>query len=365
MNRFFYYLLLINMITSVVATNPKVLLHNSDKGAITSMILAVVAGLFFVYIVAKFFNKFPGQGLPELLYEHTPKWFSWPVILYLSVNFYILGLITLVTYSQILRIFLSPQMSIYIIVLSFVLFVSLGILMKTRSVLYSVEFVLILFVPIFLFIFIKAYTEKNFDWDTVRIAMMHINNPPEWTSFTTAAFIFLGPVNLILFNRVFKEKQTFTSKSLLTVGGIGIVILFTLYFVPIGFGGFDRIGDLVFPWISATDSMRMKYGLVERVIFVFMVFFLGVALLSIIIHWHVAFHLIDSLVPRKTGQDQQFRVSSYSILILFWIIGFFVATRLSIHQVYRYISAFDNVLPLFAGILFLSFFVVKRGVQSK
>ena len=365
MNRFFYYLLLINMITSVVATNPKVLLHNSDEGAVTSMILAVVAGLFFVYILAAFFNKFPGQGLPELLYKFTPKWYSWPVLFYLAINFYIFGLSTLVTYSQILRIFLSPKMSIYIIVLSFVLFVSLGILIKTRSVLYTAEFVLILFIPIFLYIFIKAYTERNFDWNAARIAMMHINHPPQWTSFTTAAFIFIGPANLVLFNRVFTKKQTFTLKSLLSVGAMGIIILFTLYFVPIGFGGFDRIGDLVFPWISATDSMRMKFGLVERVIFLFMVFFLGIALLNIIIHWHVAFHLFDSLIPRKTDQDQQFRVTSYSILILFWVIGFFAATRLSIHQVYRYVSAFDNVLPLFAAVLFLSFFAVKRGVQSK
>lgn len=365
MNRFFYYLILINMITSVVATNPKILFQYSDKGAIPSMLLAVGAGLFFTYAVATFFNKFPGKGLPELLNEASPKWFAKCILFYLSVNFYLAGLITLITYTHILKLFLSPEMSIYIIVFSFVLFVSFGILMKTRSVLYTIEIILILFAPVFVYILIKAYANPIFDWDAVRVAMMQINHPPELSSFTTATFIFMGSVNLVIFNRVFTKQQKFSSKSLLTVGIIGIVILFTLYFVPIGFGGFDRIKDLVYPWISATDSMRMKFGLVERIIFIFMLLFLGIALLSIIIHWHIAFHLLDNFVRKKQRSQKKFNPTPYLIIVLFWMLAFMATLQLSEYQLFKYITVFDNLLPIFFLLLLLTFFVVNRGAQSK
>ena len=365
MNRFFYYLLLINMITSVVATNPRVLLHSSDKGAILSMILAVVAGLVFTYVVTTFFNKFPGEGLPELLTKFTPKWFSKPLLFYLSITFYLAGLITLITYTHILKLFLTPEMSIYTVVLSFVLFVSFGILMKTRSVLYTIEIILVLFSPIFLFMLVKAYASPLVDWDAVRIAMMHINHLPELNSFTTSFFILLGSINLVIFNRVFTNKQTFSFKSLLAVACMSITVLFTMYFIPIGYGGFDKIEDLIYPWISTTDSMRMKFGLMERVTFIFLLTYLGIALLSIVIHWHAAYHLINGLLPTQRIKPKKIKIAPFLIVISFWVFAIALTIELTEYQLLKYTNMFDNLLLLLSFILLIAFFAVNRGVKSQ
>ena len=353
------------MITNIVSSNPKLLLRYSDQGAIPSMIAAVCAGLIFTYVVATFFNKFPGEGLPELLKKFTPTWFTKFVLFILSINFYIAGLFTLSTYTFILKRFLTPEMSIFIVILSFILFISFGILMKTHSVMYTIEIVLILFSPVFLFILIKAYTSPVFNWDFVRIAMMHINHLPDMNSFTTATFILMGSVNLVIFNRVFTKQQKFSFKSLLMVGGMSIAVLFTTYFVPIGFGGFDQIKDLIYPWISTTDSMRMKFGLVERVTFIFMLLFLGIALLSITIHWHATFHLVTNLFPQKKLKWKNVDVTSYLIIIIFWVLAFIVTIKLSEYQLYKYIMIFDNFLPVFFLILLITFLAVNRGAKSK
>ena len=364
MNRFFYYLILINMITSIVATNPKVLLHSSDKGAILSMILAVVAGLVFTYIVTTFFNKFPGEGLPELLTKFTPTWFSKPVLAYLSITFYLAGLITLITYTHILKRFLTPEMSVYIVILSFVLFVSFGILMKTRSVLYTVEIILVLSSPIILFMLVKAYANPIVDWDAVRIAMMHINHLPELNSFTTALFILMGSANLVIFNRIFTKQQTFSFKSLLFFAGMSIAVLFTMYFIPIGYGGFDKIKDLNFPWISTTDSMRMRFGMIERVTFIFMLFYLGIALLSIVIHWHTAYHLINGLFPKQRIKKKKINFTPYLIIISFWSLAIALTKILTEYQLFQYTITFDNFLLLFFFILLIAFIAVNRGAKK-
>ena len=365
MNRFFYYLILINMITSIVATNPKVLLHSSDKGSISSMILAVFAGLAFTYAVTTFFNKFPGEGLPELLTKFTSKWFSMPILIFLSTTFYLAGLITLITYTHILKIFLTPEMSIYTVVSTFILFVSFGILMKTRSVLYTIEIILVLFSPIFLFMIMKAYTSSLLEWDIVRIAMMHINHLPNLNSFATAFFILLGSINLVIFNRTFTKQQTFSFKSLLAVAGMGITVLFTMYFIPIGYGGFDKIKDLIYPWISTTDSMRMKFGLLERVTFIFMLTYLGIALLSIVIHWHTAYHLFNGLFPKQRIKSKKIIITQYLIVISFWVFAILLTVNLTEYQLFEYTSIFDKFLPIFCFIILITFSVVNRGAKSQ
>ncbi|MFC6604608.1 hypothetical protein ACFQDF_28605 [Ectobacillus funiculus] len=55
MNRYFYYLITVNMIANVAASVPKILLDARTKGAIVSMILALITGSMGTYIIARFF----------------------------------------------------------------------------------------------------------------------------------------------------------------------------------------------------------------------------------------------------------------------------------------------------------------------
>src|SRR5689334_7817126 len=112
MNRYFYYLIIINMIANVAASVPKILLEARTKGAIVSMILALIMGSMATYTIARFFNKFPGKGLPELLKEYTPKWITIPLLMFLAVGWFSAGLTTLINYSFVLKRFLTPDMSL-------------------------------------------------------------------------------------------------------------------------------------------------------------------------------------------------------------------------------------------------------------
>ncbi|WP_129731708.1 GerAB/ArcD/ProY family transporter [Ectobacillus funiculus] len=86
MNRYFCYLILVNMMASVVASVPQLLLKDRAEGAIVSIILALITGSIVTYIIAHFFYKFPGKGLPELLQEYAPKWIAVPFLMYLTVG---------------------------------------------------------------------------------------------------------------------------------------------------------------------------------------------------------------------------------------------------------------------------------------
>ncbi|MFC6605289.1 GerAB/ArcD/ProY family transporter [Ectobacillus funiculus] len=115
MNRY-YYLIIVNMIANIVASVPRILLDARAKGAIVSMILALITCSMVTYITARFFNKFPGKGLPELLKEYTPKWVTIPFLMLLAVGWFATGLTTLINYSFLLKRFLTPDMSIQWIV---------------------------------------------------------------------------------------------------------------------------------------------------------------------------------------------------------------------------------------------------------
>ncbi|WP_129727353.1 GerAB/ArcD/ProY family transporter [Ectobacillus funiculus] len=163
MNQYFYYLIIVNMVANIVACVPKILLEARTKGAIVSMILALIMGSIVTYIIAYFFNKFPGKGLPELLKEYTSKWIAIPLLMLLTVGWFSAGLTTLINYSFLLKRFLTPDMPLQWIISIFLCFISFGILMSSKSVLYTVEAVLVFNIPLVVLIMTKAYTSEGME----------------------------------------------------------------------------------------------------------------------------------------------------------------------------------------------------------
>lgn len=76
MSRFYYYLILINMVANIIASVPAILLHYHNDGAVISMLLSIAAGVLLVTIYTKFFLKYPGKTLPELLEKLLPNGFT-------------------------------------------------------------------------------------------------------------------------------------------------------------------------------------------------------------------------------------------------------------------------------------------------
>ncbi|MFP3126000.1 spore germination protein [Ectobacillus funiculus] len=363
MNRYFYYLIIVNMVANIVACVPRIVLAARTKGAIVSMILALIMGSMVTYTITRFFNKFPGKGLPELLQEYTPKWVAIPLLMLLTVGWFSAGLTCLLNYSFLLKRFLTPDMSIQWITSIFLCFISFGILMSSKSVLYTVETLLVFNIPLVFIIMIKAYTSEGMEWDYVKESVMYIYHTPSYSAFSAALFSSLGAANLIIFNRVFTKKQKMT---LLQLGLIFFALignLATTYFVPMGYIGFNHLDRVVYPWVFTSDSLRLEFGFIERVVFIFLMLYLSVSFLSILIHWHVVIELLKKVIWLERFKWKKRNLTPYLFVGMLWFISLQGATYLTEYKITLYTSYFLNCLPALIIATFLVLWFIKRRAQ--
>ncbi len=363
MSRFYYYLILVNMVANIIACVPAILLHYHKEGTVTSMLLAVILGTALVTIFTRFFNTFPERTLPELLQKTTTKWFYLPFVFFLAVMWFIAGLITMVTFTFLLNRFLSPEMPIIQISLMIILSAIFGCLMKTDRVLYTIEIILLITFPLILFIFYKAYSSNNLEWDYVKEAVLYVNQLPNLHSFSACFFLFLGAANLLIFNRFFAKKQTFGWKQVILIAVISISTLFTSYFIPIGFNGFENIDELVYPWISTSDSLRMEFFIIERVLYMFLLFYLGIAFLSILIHWHVSFEFLKFVFNLDEIKFKGKAIGKFIPIPFFIIISLFFVYQLNEYELFRYTSYFYNSLIIIFPMMTMLLFFIKRRMK--
>ncbi|MGM0903881.1 MAG: GerAB/ArcD/ProY family transporter [Bacillota bacterium] len=364
MSRYFYYLVFVNMVANVVASVPKILLEKKSEGAIVSMVLAIIIGMVLCYIVAKFFTSFPGQGLPELMKKYLPRWFANMLLLFVASAWYIAGLITLVTYSFLLKRFLTPDMPLVWITSIFLLFISYGILMKTSSVLYTIEFVLLCSTPIIVLIMIKSYTTPQLKWDFIRESVMHIYHVPSFSALSASTYLLLGGFNLIVFNRFFTKNHKITLKQILFIGMVGAGALFTTYFIPIGMNGFESVEMIAYPWISTSDTLRLELGVIERIIFVFLILYLAISFLSLLIHWHVSLELFKSVLQFKRLKWKGKSVTPFLVIGLFWFGSIQVTKYLTEYQLTLYTSYFFNLLLCSLIVMIGLFWFILRRAKS-
>lgn len=363
MSRFYYYLVFINMLSNIIASVPAILLQSAKKGSVSAMILAVVGGTLLVTFFSRFFSAFPGMTLPALLKKTTSKWFYNPFILLLAVLWFCAGLITLTTFAFILFRFLTPEMPVAQVGLTLTLSVIFGSLMKTERVLYTVELILLMTFPLILFVFYKAYTSNILIWDFVMEAASYVNQIPNGTSFSSCFFLFLGVANLFIFNRFFTQKQNFGWKQIAIIGITSAFTLFTTYFIPIGFNGLEGVDELVYPWILTSDALRLDYFLIERIQYVFILFYLGIAFLSILIHWHVSMEFLKFVFNLDQIKYKGLFVGKYIP------VPFFVGTALLFmlyvdeYQLYLLTSIFYIGLIFFFLLLVILFLFIKRRLK--
>ena len=364
MSRFYYYLILINMVANIIASVPAILLHYHNEGTVISMLLAIAAGVVLVTIYTRFFLSYPGKTLPELLEKTTSRWFYLPFVFSLAVLWFIAGLITLITFTFLLIRYLSPEMPIIQIGLTLIFAVIFGCLMKTERVLYTVEMIILVTSPLILFVFYKAYSSRSLNWDFVMEAVLYINQIPNWHSFSACFFLFLGAANLFIFNRYFTQKQSFGFRQIMLIVLISVGTLFTTYFIPIGFNGFEGINELIYPWISTTDSIRMDYFIIERVLFIFILFYLGIAFLSILIHWHASMEFLKFVFKLEKIKFKGKIVGIFIPLPFFVLISLYLVSKLTEYQLFQYTNYFYDGLVFIFPCMILVFLYINRRMKN-
>jgi hypothetical protein len=355
MNRYFLYLMLLNMMASTVIFVPKILIDARFHGAVMALIIAIPIGTGFSFLLSKAMSSFPEQGLPEILGQLKHKWIKNVILSFLPIFWYSAGVLTLIGFVDILERFINPEapkllsLSIYLAALCLI------IELPTQRVMYLLEIILFLNIPFIAFIIYKGFTSDYMSWDSILEAATHVFEWPNLTTIATASYVFSGYTNLIIFNRLIKNKIKIWN--FITVFVLGVFNLFTTYFIPVGIHGIDGSHAMLYPWIITADSLRLVYSPIERAIFLFLMLYMSITLMSVAIQWHVGFEMINGLWKGKESPIKKWTVVFFFIagtvpavlflntISLFQIAGFFMVIRLGVE----------------IFIIVLSFILARRG----
>jgi hypothetical protein len=328
-SRYFYCLFLMNSLINVINFVPRELVDNRFDGALMSILIAVVLGTLFVYVFTRLMDKFPGKGIPEIFSPLLPKVIASPMLFIYAVLWFTAGVIPLLSFVDITLRFISPDTGAYPVVIGFLILVCLCCRTDLMSLLYGLEVILGITLPLILFATVKALVNPNFSWDSVFQILTHIWHAPELKSLAAATFLFSGYINLAIFNRVFHKLNL---KHLWVIAVEGLIMLLVTFLVPIGYFGTIGVERHVYTWFSTADSIRIETFLIERMLFIFYIAYMTLSITSVIVHWHVGMELFKSLMPSSPKKSPKAELrKDCLILALFTIVTLFLM-RLSQYQ---------------------------------
>lgn len=354
MNRYFIYLVLLNMLTNVIIFVPKFLIKYRFDGMLFSIIIAIFAGMLLMYIDAKVYARFPEQGFPEIVNYRMKMPLKILVLVGFAIFWFSAGILTLFGYIDILHRFINPELSKVWLLVIFLLILCFVIQLPTKKIMYLLEITLIINVPFIAFVFIKAVSSDYMSWDSVFEVGTHFYTMPNIQSVAVASYIFSGYANIIIFNRLFKNQ--IKSINFVLIFGVSILTLFTSVMIPIGMHGADGIDEYLYPWIIMVDSIRLPYSPIERALFLFLMLYINITIISVSVHWHVAFELIKGIYSNKKCKKK-----NRLVLALFFLIPLLLIIRIDyMHP--DLISMYWLIARLFIEVLAVIgfFFFLKR-----
>ncbi|MDQ1912339.1 hypothetical protein RAC89_18275 [Paenibacillus sp. GD4] len=356
--RYFYYLVFINAMLNVIQYVPSVLIDARFDGAIIACLLSVLISTLLMYQVVKRLGEFPGQGLPELMKRYMPKAVSASIIVICTGLWYTAGLCTLLGFTMLTVEYIDPSLSETVVMVTFLLVVLAVARMSSDSVMYGTEMLFVVNLPLVFFILFKTLTGDGIRWDTMLDVLTHAHSWPPYTTFAATTFILSGYINMVVFNRVFSIPiKTKWLPWIIVPTCMGVVL--TTFLIPFLYHGTVTIDRYLFPWIMTADAIRMDFFLVERLMFIFLLVYVSISLISISIHWHVGLEFAKSLLPFREGS----KLSSYSIgavLVLFGAIALCLVPLNSL-QIEDFNIAFQLVrLPGECFILLVIIYLQKK-----
>ncbi|WP_426446756.1 hypothetical protein ACP26L_23135 [Paenibacillus sp. S-38] len=313
-SRHFFYLVLLNALINVINNVPRTLINHRFQDVMTSLVLSVPVGLLMLYFTSRSVMKLRDETLPERLYRLLPHWAALPVLLGFAFVWYMAGAITLLSFVDITLRYISPDMSKYLVMSGFLAVVICSARMKSYSILFALETLTVLMVPFMMYFLGKTVLNPDFSWDAILKTVRSGWGTPTFEALSAATFIFTGYTNMAVFHRAFRGfKLKLAHLWLIAIPGV--LTLLTSLLIPIGLLGTRGVEKHVYPWFSTADSVHIEFFLVERLVFVFYLFYITMSLISVIVHWHVAFHIVELLLPFK--QKLKSGARSYIVIVSF------------------------------------------------
>lgn len=303
------------MMLNIMVNVPAVLIQNRFNGTIMSMFLSVLIGGLFVFLFTYAMSKFPQKGLPEIFHERIPGFIRAPYLAFLALMWIAAGAFALISYSYVIKLYISPDMSMKVVLAFLLLIIIFGALRKTDSILFLIEIVVLPAAPLVAFILFKALSSKYFYWDHIFRMLHNTWQMPSYSSIAAATYVFIGYINLVIINRYIDTKKVIKFLWILPI--IGLLVICSTFFIPIAFLGVNGVNDVVFPWIFISDSLRMEFGFIERVLYLILFLYLLLILLFGILTWHVGLKLIEGLfIGRKAKKKEKSKGKLYKVGLL-------------------------------------------------
>lgn len=288
------YLFYLNAVISITVFMPQILYKNSLNGSILSICLAIIVGGIFIFILQKILIRFPQQNIDQILDNVVPEWFRKWYIIYCLILWYVTGALFIIALIHVVNIFINPETPILVNYFIFLCLIIFAIVLKTESLLYAAEVVVLFHIPIVLFVNIRFLTDPYVLKDSIFQSFTYFKQFPKFNSFTAALFMFTGFSNLIIFNK--KIKINLISKRYII--GVFLVCLFILlstYIIPIGYLGLNGVRKEIFVWLTTVDSMHFDYLFVDRIIYIILFVQIFCSLIYIMLSWHTSLELFKTL----------------------------------------------------------------------
>lgn len=335
MNRYYGYLIALPMLGNIVSLSAIHLIHYTDDGAVSSILIAIPAGAAMFFAFTSLFSRFPGKGLPEILEEAAPVWLGKPFLLIQSVLWGVAGLIVLLYISDVAERFVNPGFApleaLSLFLIATVLFAHL----PSMKLLYMIEILMMVFIPFVLFVILKAITSESLMMDSMLEAATHAADMPRYVPLSAGVYSFTGYMYLTVFNREIAPKRGKLALFTLLVALVGGFNLCMTFFIPIGFHGMDGVDDYIYPWFATADSMRLRYGFIERLLFIFLMLYIMISVVHTLASWHVGVECWKSLLPRRVRTEWVKKLHPYGYLTGMCAAALMLEDRLTLGFVYE------------------------------
>lgn len=320
MNRYFFYNFILVSLINLMLYIPHILIRYRYTGSVSSIAIGAVIGCILIYLYTFAIAKYPGKGLPEILKMHCPQWIVTINMLFLALMLLFASIIVIIAYALLINRYLNPDINPIVIIMLLVFACGYAATRSTLTVLFLVEIGVIINAPVIAFFLFKASRSPHLNWDAIRVIANYVTEMPNLTSIAAVTFIFTGYINFSLFNRLMPANFQFKHRWIYPV--IAFTILLITFFVPIGFHGTEEVNQYIYLWTVTADSMLMKYGFIERVIFLFLIVYLNLSIIYAMSVWHQAMEFIKSAFSKKEPviDSPQTPLSNYVIIGLFAIL---------------------------------------------
>lgn len=332
MNRYFFYHYFIVCFTNLMLLIPFYLTTGRYDGAVMSIVLSPIFGYVFLYMFTNSLAKFPGKALPEIFSLFYPKWVVNIIIVYKSILIGIAAAIVVSVYAVITTRFLNPDANPYLILVLLMLCCAYGATRNSVSVTFVLEVVLVLSIPVIAFIMYKTIRNPLLNWDAIHVIANHYYHMPTVIAFAAASFVYTGYLNMGLFNRLLSPNFRFKYLWLYPI--IAFVVLIITFFVPIGIHGTETVSEYIFLWSATADSTRMMYGFIERMLFVYLIVLINLALMFTTVSWHIIVQYIRTIFPKNVVNPNEPNTPLRNYIIAGGIVGITIIVMYNLNELY-------------------------------